>query len=157
MSVRRYSCASAAVALSLLCVTAAHAGEDRGYAASNPTWSSECGTCHMPYPPQLLAPEAWAKIMRSLGRHFGTDASIDAAAEKEISAFLQRQSAGAKRRKADPQTMRITETAWFKRKHDELAPEVWKRPAVKSASNCAACHTEAERGIYSEHAVRVPR
>lgn len=152
---RPYSHAAAAVALALLCMAAAHA-KDRGSIAPDPTWSSECGTCHVPYPPQLLAPAAWATIMRDLDRHFGTDASVDAAAERSISAFLQARSASGKRGRAEPQTIRITETAWFRRKHDELAPEVWKRPAVKSASNCAACHEEAERGIYSEHTVRVP-
>ena len=38
-----------------------------------------------------------------------------------------------------------------------LPAATWQRPAVKSASNCAACHTRADQGDFDEHTVRIPR
>ncbi len=55
--------------------------------------------------------------------------------------------------------LRITETAWFQRKHDshEIRPEIWKRAAVKSPANCAACHPGAGKGDFEEDRIRIPR
>ena len=92
--------------------------------------------------------------MDGLPKHFGTDASVDADTAREISAFLER-NAGRKRETA-PLT-RITETRWFVKEHDEVPAAAWKRPAIKSAANCAACHRAAEQGNYEEHDVRIPR
>ncbi|NML15911.1 hypothetical protein [Azohydromonas caseinilytica] len=33
----------------------------------------------------------------------------------------------------------------------------WQRAAVKSRSNCAACHQRAEEGNFSERFIRIPR
>ena len=52
---------------------------------------------------------------------------------------------------------RITRTAWFVRKHDEVAPATWKLPAIKSAANCGACHTTADQGDFNENKIRIPR
>ena len=124
----------------------------------NATWKAECATCHIAYPPQLLPAEAWRRMMAGLERHFGTDASVEPAFAAEIGAYLERHSASGKRaRGAIPQSLRITETAWFLREHDEVAPATWKRPAVKSAANCAACHTAAEQGDFRERNIRIPR
>ena len=43
------------------------------------------------------------------------------------------------------------------REHDEVPAATWKLPAVKSAANCAACHTQADQGDFNEHNVRIPR
>lgn len=40
--------------------------------------------------------------------------------------------------------------------HDEISERVWNSPAVKSPANCAACHTAADQGAYSEHPIRLP-
>src|SRR4249920_3803985 len=58
--------------------------------ADNAVWRAECGSCHVAYPPSLLSAEQWRAHMASLKRHFGSDASVDAAAAAEIGAFLQR-------------------------------------------------------------------
>lgn len=91
--------------------------------------------------------------MSNLNHHFGTDASLGSAEVKQISAWLA-QSAGT--REAPPED-RITRSAWFVRKHDEVPAATWKRASIKSASNCAACHTRADQGDFNEHAVRIPR
>ena len=101
------------------------------YRADNARWKAECGSCHLAYPPQLLPAPAWRSIMAGLDRHFGTDASLDPAAAAEIGTFLEN-NAGSGRR-AGAQSLRITETAWFRHEHDEVPEAAWKRPAIGSA------------------------
>ena len=141
----------------LLCsVATGVAAGNSSYTVSNDKWVSECGACHLAYPPQLLSAESWRGVMKGLDRHFGVDASVDAATGRELQTFAESSSATGKQA-TGPATLRITESRWFVRKHDELPAGVWTRPAIKSASNCAACHPQAERGVYNERAVRVPR
>jgi hypothetical protein len=123
----------------------------------NARWKAECGSCHIAYPPRLLPADAWRRMMSRLDKHFGTDASLDAAAANEIGAYLERYSGSGRRARAAPESLRITETAWFLREHGEVPPAAWKHPAVKSAANCSACHTDAEQGGFRERNVRIPR
>jgi len=125
----------------------------------NPKWKAECGSCHIAYPVRLLPAESWRAIMAGLDKHFGSDASLDAATATEITAFLEK-NANASRSKIEPATkpqLRITETSWFKREHDEVSAATWKNPQVKSAANCGACHTLADRGEFNEHGLRIPK
>lgn len=131
--------------------------DSKGFSASNATWKAECGSCHLAYPPGLLPAPAWRRLMAGLDKHFGTDASIDARSAAEIGAFLENNAGQGKRRGSDSGTLRISETPWFKRKHDEVAASTWKNPKVQTPANCAACHAGAERGDFDEHAVRIPR
>jgi len=131
--------------------------ESKGFAASYKVWQAECGSCHIAYPPNLLPAPAWRRMMASLDKHFGTDASVDAALASEIDAFLERHAGQGRKRGVDSGTLRISETPWFQRKHHELAASTWKNPKVKSVANCSACHAGAERGDFDEHAVRIPR
>jgi hypothetical protein len=125
-------------------------------AASNTKWQQECGTCHVAYPPWLLPAESWRKVMAGLERHFGSDASLTPAENKEIIAFLVKN--GSTDWSAGSTPLRITETAGFRRKHqgDEVPAGVWKRASVKSAANCQACHAGAAKGDFNEDAVRIP-
>jgi hypothetical protein len=133
----------------------AHAGE-HVYTATDPTWQAECGACHIAYPAQLLPASSWRRIMAGLNDHFGSDASVDAQAAQSIGRFLEA-NATTKRKRVNDNAPRITETAWFRKEHDEVAARIGKDAAVKSASNCAACHTRAEQGDYGERSLRVPR
>ncbi|MCL4798652.1 MAG: cytochrome C [Burkholderiales bacterium] len=173
MSFRRF----APVAVLVLTVTAtgvllASGPEDperRGVAPRtvNPTWRTECGACHVAYPPALLPARSWEKLMSGLADHFGEDASLDAATAREIAAYLVRESgdrgAGRAGRKAaravapGETPLRITGTRWFRHEHDEIAPGVWRRAAIGSAANCGACHEGAAEGDFSERRVAVPR
>ena len=122
-------------------------------AGANAKWKTECGSCHMAYSPELLPASSWRRIMAGLDRHFGTDASLDAQSAAAIGAFLEH-NAG---RSAAEGTLRITETRWFRHKHDEVAASSWSHPRVKSAANCSACHGGAARGDFDEDRVRIPR
>jgi hypothetical protein len=128
--------------------------DDRFALPANETWKKECGTCHLPYPPQLLPARSWQAVMAGLDRHFGSDASLDPKVAAEVAAVLARH---AGRDRGGPTAIRITETSWFRREHQEVPPAVWRRAEVKSPANCAACHAAAERGDFDEDAVRLPR
>jgi diheme cytochrome c len=121
---------------------------------ANETWRTECGACHVLYPPQLLPARSWRAIMNGLASHFGADASLDSKAVAEIMSLLDLH---AGRDPGGPAPLRLTDTTWFRRKHREIPPATWARPAIKSPGNCAACHSAAERGGYDDDSVVVPR
>ena len=131
--------------------------ESKAPSATNATWKAECGSCHLAYPPQLLPAPAWRRVMAGLGKHFGTDASVDARAAAEIGAFLETNAGQGRKRGQDSGTLRITQTPWFTRKHHEVSAADWKNPKIKTAANCSACHSGAERGDFDEDTVRIPR
>ncbi len=132
--------------------TAPRAGARR-FLASNASWQTECGACHVAYPPPLLSARSWQAIMGGLDKHFDTDASLDPTAAAEISAFLER-NAGPDR--GPTTSLRITDTPWFVRKHRKVAA-AWVRPAIKTPANCPACHPSAADGHYDDDTVAVPR
>jgi hypothetical protein len=122
-----------------------------------PAFKQECGSCHLAFPPALLAADDWRKVMGRLDRHYGDNASLDEAVRQQIEAFLVRHAGSARRLGAtegDPP--RLTGTRWFRREHDEVPAAVWKDPAVKSAANCGACHSRAEAGSFSEREITLP-
>ena len=120
------------------------------------SYEAECASCHMAYPPGLLSQKNWQNIMSGLDKHFGTDASLDAKTQTEITQWLMKNAATREKYAAFAPENRITKTAWFMRKHDEIRAEVWKRAGVKSPANCAACHTDAAKGIFNEDNIRIP-
>lgn len=122
-----------------------------------PAYRQECGACHIPYPPAMLPPASWQRLMGDLPRHFGTDASLEGATLAALSSWLGANAGTYKRVREEPPQDRITRSAWFVRKHDEVPAAAWKLPAVKSPANCVACHVQADRGDFNEHLVRIPR
>ena len=111
----------------------------------------------MAYPPGMLSADSWQRLINSLPRHFGTDASLDAASVKELSAWLTANAGSYKRIREAPPQDRITTSAWFARTHEEVSAAAWRRPAIKSPANCSACHAQADQGDFNEHNVRIPR
>ena len=122
-----------------------------------PLYKQECAACHVAYPPGMLPAPSWQRLMNNLPRHFGTDASLDADALKQLSAWLDAHAGSGRRVREAPPEDRITRSSWFVREHDEIPAATWKKAAVKSASNCIACHTRADQGDFNEHDVRIPR
>jgi hypothetical protein len=105
----------------------------------------------------MLPAPSWKRLMGSLDKHYGTDASLDEASVREISQWLQVNAGTYKRVREEPPQDRITKSSWFIRKHDEVDPAIWKQAAVKSASNCIACHTRADKGSFSEREIAFPK
>ena len=144
------------LALALLAAPLAHAG-GRPAVPLPAHYAQECASCHIAYQPGALPAASWRHLMQNLPRHFGTDASVDPATLKQLSAWLEANAGTWKRVAEAPPQDRITQAAWFQRKHHEVPAASWKAAAVKSPSNCAACHPRAEQGEFDEHAVRIPR
>lgn len=115
----------------------------------------ECGACHAPYPASGLPAASWRDMMTGLDRHFGVDATL---APRETTIVRDWLIANAGRHAAAPAApLRITRTAWFLREHDEIPKSVWRSAAVGTPANCGGCHRGADRGVFSEHDVRLPR
>jgi hypothetical protein len=146
----------AIVAASVLGHAAMADGNGRSVTLS-PQYKKACESCHVAYPPTLMPAASWSRIMGNLPKHFGTDASLDPAALKDISGWLFAHAGTYKRVSEEPPQDRITRTAWFVRKHREVSAATWKLPAVKSAANCGACHTQADTGDFNERHIRTPR
>ena len=121
------------------------------------TYKQECAACHVAFPPGMLPPDSWRRLLNNLPRHYGTDASLDAATANELATWLSANAGTYRRVREAPPEDRITKSAWFIRKHDEVPAAAWQRPAVKSAANCTACHAQAAQGDFNEHTVRIPR
>ncbi len=133
------------------------ADHDRSLPAQVPkAYVQECASCHIAYPPGMLPRRSWERLMGGLDKHFGADASLDAATVKQLNAWLQANAGTTKRVAEAPAQDRITRSAWFLHKHDDIAPAVWKLPSVKSAANCAACHSRADQGDFDEDSLKTP-
>jgi len=151
---------SAALAVALLAASGLATAGEHGRALrapALPAYTQECGSCHVAYPPGLLPAASWQRLMGNLSHHFGTDASLDAPAQQSIATWLQANAGSYRRVREAPPADRITRSAWFTREHDEVPAAAWKAAAVKSPSNCSACHAQAEQGDFNEHNVRIPR
>ena len=131
----------------------AASADNHRYANEDPSYRAECGSCHIPYPPALLAADSWRAVMNRLDTHFGTDASVDEPRRAGLTAYLVASAATGKGREAP----RITSAHWFRKEHGEIAATAWRSPAVKSAANCEACHAQAAAGDFSDRTVRLPR
>jgi hypothetical protein len=140
-------------------VVAAHADSERARTANTPKYEQECAACHLAFPPGMLPAGSWQHLMGSLNKHYGTDASLDDATQRELTGWLKANAGTYKRVSEEPPQDRITKSAWFVRKHreGEVPSDVWKRAAVGSPSNCVACHANAAKGNFNEHEVRIPR
>lgn len=151
----------AVLAATSLGASAKYNGEDRGRpnlpSQVNAKWQAECSGCHMAFPPGLLPAASWKKIMSGLDKHFGTDASLSPADSAEITDFLVKNPSNRWTSNAAP--LRITDAQWFKAKHmsGEINPAVWKRESVKSPANCVACHSGADKGVFDEHGIKIPK
>lgn len=161
-------------AVSLLAFSLPSGGEARGDGGddvmprlTHAAWQEECASCHLAYPPSMLPRASWRRVMGSLEQHFGDNASLDPATQADILQFLEANAADAggsrfgkrvmQRMNPGAAPLRITETAWFVRKHDEVPRTAWSRKSVGSAANCAACHRQAERGVFDDDTVRIPK
>lgn len=149
-----------AMLLTAAAMSVAYADDDDDeykFNVNNAKWKSECGACHVAYPPGLLPAESWRAIMSGLDKHFGSNAGLDAASASEITAFLVKNARKDGRGSSGEPLLRITETRWFKSEHSEVAARHWNSPKVKSRANCGACHTTADSGDFSEDKVKIPR
>lgn len=130
---------------------AAGAVEDRR------TLQEECGSCHLAYPAAQLSPGDWGRVLDRLADHYGVDATLDPVALAAAARALGVSRDAPRPRSEASSLPRITTSAHFRDEHDEIPAAVWRRPAIRSAANCDACHANAARGDFDEDNVRIPR
>lgn len=121
-----------------------------------PKMEKECSSCHIAFRPNFLPKSSWQQVMATLDKHYGTDASLSPADTQEITDWLNTVALDVGEA---PPNNRITQAFWFTRKHgtNHVKAEVWSRASVKSRTNCQACHVNADKGDFNEHAIRIPR
>ncbi|MCP4298403.1 MAG: hypothetical protein GY786_22690 [Proteobacteria bacterium] len=129
-------------------------------------WSSECGSCHQLFHPSLLPARSWEKMMLQLESHFGDDAYLEEEDQLKVTKFLVSNSAETsdfeaaykiRNSLAEGATpIAISVTPYWIRKHDDIAPEIYRRSDIKSAANCLACHQDAESGRFEDHFSIIP-
>jgi len=133
----------------------------------NKLYINECAACHFAYQPGLLPSNSWKKMMAGLDNHFGVDATLLDEDFKAISKYLDDNSAqkalAYKRSKKIARTMRndgsiiaISKTPYFIKEHREIPKRFINQKEVKGLFNCTACHTTAQKGIYSERDILIP-
>jgi len=133
---------------------------------TNQTYKETCGECHFAYQPELLPSASWLTIMSQLNEHFGEAIEAESGTITIISDYLKTNGAEASSaeipvkiiKSLGRQTpVRITDIPYIRRKHRKLDPAVFKRQSVGSLANCPACHISAEKGIYDDDDVKVPK
>lgn len=133
--------------------------------AMDQTVAEECSACHMAFPASLLPAEAWTSLVTSLDQHFGEDASLDEATTALIAAWLVAHASQTADTlpahafaQSDPQAVgQITATPGWKAIHADMPPEQFARAPIYTAANCAACHKDAETGLFSPLAIALPK
>ena len=132
----------------------------------NLVYQAECGACHFAYQPELLPESSWIKLLTSLDDHFGESVELDAESKKIITDYLKSNSADHSTTKwakkimkgiGNQAPLRITQTPCIIKQHHDIPPNVLKRESIGSLSNCIACHTTAEDGIYDDDNVKIPK
>jgi hypothetical protein len=155
-----------ALSLVILCFSGlffARAQAGGGYfhpPVTDPVVREECGSCHLAYPPSMLPARSWKTMMGDLKNHFGDDASVEPATAALISSYLSENAADSGGQRYGKKLMRgvsmqnpplrITELPRWVSEHRKISASEWTRKEVKTKANCAACHTDAERGYYDE-------
>jgi len=130
----------------------------------DPLVADECTACHMLYHPSLMPAESWETMMATLDDHFGEDASLDDASTAEIREWLKAHSAETAETKPAYEmaggltggAFSLTETRFWKETHHDIPEAMFKSPKVYSKSNCAACHNDAETGMFSPFQIKTP-
>lgn len=142
-------------------VTSAMADKLRLPADAPPSFQAECASCHVAFPPQLMVADDWRRVMRSLDKHYGDNASLDEKTRQILEDFHVRHAGmaskvGAGRTARAGEPPRLTQTDWFQREHRKVSAADWKAAKVKTPANCAACHTKATEGSYREREIVMP-
>ena len=125
-------------------------------------WQAECSGCHLAYHPSLLPARSWQRLFAGQHEHFGEDLDLAPAARQALETYAR---ANAADRFASPVAWsiahsvapasapeRITGTPYWRERHERVDPAAFKRT---HASDCGACHRDAESGAFSALAIRV--
>jgi len=134
--------------------------------AKNDVWEEACSECHLAFHPSLLPARSWKLMLEQQEDHFGDDLVLDEDTITELLNYANAYSADLEQTEpawrmnsniaANDTPLRITEVSYWKRKHDEITDDVWKRDIIKSKTNCGACHLDAKQGTFEDANMRIP-
>lgn len=129
----------------------------------NSVYLEECGGCHVAYHPSLRTQKTWQSLLSNLSDHYGEDASLDEHGLMNITRYLMKQSAhfvdsesAHNIGRQETQTMRITDTSYWKKRHKEINEGLFSSPNVGSKINCNACHSDADSGRFDDVNINLP-
>ena len=137
------------------------------YEKEHPAFVAECASCHTLYPPHLLSRESWSKVMDTLDDHFGDDASLDDTTRLSIKEYLLKNSAEnstkesafyiLKSLKENEDIIAVTQTAYWKARHQGIDKKIFSSNEIKSKANCKACHSDIEKGLIEDSNIKIPK
>lgn len=130
-------------------------------------YNEECGACHLAFHPTLLPARSWEAMMAGQADHFGEDLMLDGETVTRLLAFMTANAAETGMSEpavkinrsvpADQTPLRITETGYWKHKHEDIPQKVWDQPNVHGHMDCGACHLDDEEGTFEDAAMHLPK
>ena len=133
------------------------------YKTQNEAFVNECASCHTLYPPNLMPKKSWELIMSDLENHFGDDASLDEELNKNILAFLLKNSSETSTMEnswkflnsiGDKDIIAISKTTYWDKRHKDIPKEIFDNEKIKSKANCKACHSDIEKGLIEDENIK---
>lgn len=132
----------------------------------NAAWRENCNECHFAFHPSLLPARSWQKIFDDQHKHFGDDLDLDNDIKAELLKFHLDNA--AEKGLTEPARkilyytptnstpIRITETVYWKKKHEDIKDVYWQHEKVVTKGNCEACHLDAKQETYEDSDMRLP-
>jgi cytochrome b len=130
-------------------------------------WQEECGACHLAYHPTLLPARSWSQLMQQQADHFGEDLLLDDELLSQLSDYANANAAEtgvtepARKiidwNKPELTPLRITETRYWRQKHNEIADEIWQQSNINGKGQCDACHSDAAQGWFEDSKMTIPQ
>jgi len=114
-------------------------------------------------PPNLMPKKSWELIMSDLENHFGDDASLDVETNKDILAFLLKNSAETSTTEAsfkflqsikNQDIIALSKTTFWEKTHKDVPKEIFDNEKIKSKANCKACHIDIEKGLIEDENIK---
>ena len=142
--------------------------KDGFFAATDPTYVKECGSCHFAYSPGLLPARSWNLHMDRLEKHFGEVVTLQPATRDTIKRYLVENAADVSpyegsqyfmaKIKADATPYRFMEVPLYREMHRIIQEVISIKTKVKvrTLTNCNACHQFATEGSFATSEMYVP-
>lgn len=133
----------------------------------NELWQAACGECHLAFHPSLLPARSWQRMLREQEEHFNEALGLAPAQVEELDRFATANAAERDATEAswkirrylapDAAPLRITETRFWQKTHDDIQEAVWRDERVAGRSNCKACHRDAADAAFEDVEIQRPR
>ena len=138
------------------------------FAATDPTYVKECGSCHFAYSPGLLPARSWELHMERLEKHFGEVVTLQPATRDTVRRYLVENAADRSpyegseyfmsKVKADATPYRFMDVPLYREMHRIILEVISIKTKVKvrTLTNCNACHQFAADGSFANSEMFIP-